>query len=500
MKNPSRPLGLSSLLLVLALLAGGGPAAAQNGIYDVSVANSGFFPSLPNDTTRSASFGVAHDGGAGGAQVVVSRYAFNLNADADGEAMRANQAGALHQVNFEVRSTVPYTLLISTALVGEMTRRSDGASCAGEADVSGVTGNASFELTSGSLSLDDPGMLFRAGEDRVGILMTSAASLRVDDPEPVESHVLGFSFLASVLSDSCEVAVRLGAQNASTLDCEACGYPGAPPRSQAEDGHLVLIEYVPAPNPCGNGVLDEGEECDEGQFNGAVSCCSESCQVKADGATCNDGLFCTGQDRCLDGECTVHPGEDCSELGPCFACNPVLDLCDPIVPCPATPTPTVTPVPTPTAPIAGCQPPFNEGTYNVNGANCTFCRETSLCSSECVGPAACFCPPGEEQAACCALSPCCENCPAAGSLQCRRLTCSCTPDDAGCCATLCPCAGDCDGNGVVSVDELVRGVNIAGGEIPLDQCISFNTAIDGTVATGELLAALDVALNGCVAP
>jgi hypothetical protein len=32
------------------------------------------------------------------------------------------------------------------------------------------------------------------------------------------------------------------------------------------------------------------------------------------------------------------------------------------------------------------------------------------------------------------------------------------------------CVGDCDDDGTVTVDEIVKGVNIALGELPLDQC------------------------------
>src|SRR5262249_8348335 len=59
------------------------------------------------------------------------------------------------------------------------------------------------------------------------------------------------------------------------------------------------------------------------------------------------------------------------------------------------------------------------------------------------------------------------------------------------------CTGDCDRNGVVSVDELLRGVNIALGNAPLSTCNAFDTNGDGTVMINELLSAVSAALNGC---
>jgi hypothetical protein len=59
------------------------------------------------------------------------------------------------------------------------------------------------------------------------------------------------------------------------------------------------------------------------------------------------------------------------------------------------------------------------------------------------------------------------------------------------------CAGDCDASGAISVDELLRGVNIALDRTPLSICTSFDGDRDGRVAINEMLAAVNAALNGC---
>jgi hypothetical protein len=60
-----------------------------------------------------------------------------------------------------------------------------------------------------------------------------------------------------------------------------------------------------------------------------------------------------------------------------------------------------------------------------------------------------------------------------------------------------PCAGDCNGNGSVSVSELVLGVNIALGGAELAACAVLDHDRNGAVSVGELIAAVNAALDGC---
>lgn len=56
--------------------------------------------------------------------------------------------------------------------------------------------------------------------------------------------------------------------------------------------------------------------------------------------------------------------------------------------------------------------------------------------------------------------------------------------------------GDCDGDGHVSVNELVRGVGIALAAAPLSSCAAADRDGDGQVRIEELVAALAAALDG----
>ena len=51
----------------------------------------------------------------------------------------------------------------------------------------------------------------------------------------------------------------------------------------------------------------------------------------------------------------------------------------------------------------------------------------------------------------------------------------------------------------MTVDELIKGVNIALGTTSVDACPSFDADGDGAVTINELIAAVNRALNGCAA-
>ena len=60
-----------------------------------------------------------------------------------------------------------------------------------------------------------------------------------------------------------------------------------------------------------------------------------------------------------------------------------------------------------------------------------------------------------------------------------------------------PCVGDCSGDGVVAINELITGVNIALGNAQASACPSFDTNSDGSVAVNELISGVNALLNGC---
>lgn len=59
------------------------------------------------------------------------------------------------------------------------------------------------------------------------------------------------------------------------------------------------------------------------------------------------------------------------------------------------------------------------------------------------------------------------------------------------------CPGDCNGSREVTVDEIIKGVNIALGNASVDVCPVFDVNGDGTVTVDEIIKAVNAALNGC---
>jgi cysteine-rich repeat protein len=78
-------------------------------------------------------------------------------------------------------------------------------------------------------------------------------------------------------------------------------------------GHTVAAAVA----SCGNGTLDPGEDCDDGNLiNG--DCCSASCAKEPDGARSCDANDCTRPDSCSNGVCVPGPcgdGQSCSICG-----------------------------------------------------------------------------------------------------------------------------------------------------------------------------------------
>ena len=59
------------------------------------------------------------------------------------------------------------------------------------------------------------------------------------------------------------------------------------------------------------------------------------------------------------------------------------------------------------------------------------------------------------------------------------------------------CAGDCSGDGQVTVDEILTLVNIALGNTPVTTCEAGDANHDGQITVDEILTAVNNALNGC---
>jgi len=86
-----------------------------------------------------------------------------------------------------------------------------------------------------------------------------------------------------------------------------------------------LAEKVPA---CGDGVVDAGEDCDDGNLDDG-DCCSSTCTlVGVENPICEDGAFCTINYSCPDTTCLPQP-RSCDDGNPCTTdyCDENIDAC-----------------------------------------------------------------------------------------------------------------------------------------------------------------------------
>ena len=73
--------------------------------------------------------------------------------------------------------------------------------------------------------------------------------------------------------------------------------------------------------PCGNGIVEPGEQCDDGAKNGAAGdCCSAGCQFEPTGTSCDDGNACTVGETC-NGAGTCGGFTSCRVNSTCNVCG-----------------------------------------------------------------------------------------------------------------------------------------------------------------------------------
>jgi outer membrane protein W len=232
---------------------------------------------------------------------------------------------------------------------------------------------------------------------------------------------------------------------------------------------------VDSPPPCFPGC----EECNP----------SVGCEPANLGAACDDFDVCTPQSRC---EAVTFPG--LGTRGVCRAGEPTITLptatassTPTATPTPtntmpaatATATPSATPTSTPSvtrtrtptvSPTASNTPtrtPTANGTATPTGTPThTFTRTATPTATATDTPT---------------------RTPTGGTPQVETPTPTATPK----------CPGDCNGDGKVSIDELILAVEAALGVRPLEDCSSLDTDRSGTLEIDELVAAVEAALNGC---
>lgn len=113
--------------------------------------------------------------------------------------------------------------------------------------------------------------------------------------------------------------------------------PSSDPTNAPDDSKLTVFTthasawLMLVATTCGNGVVDAGEQCDDGPRNGTpASCCSATCTSSV-GTPCDDGNLCTQTDQCnASGVCAGSNPITCAAGDACHApetCNPASGVC-----------------------------------------------------------------------------------------------------------------------------------------------------------------------------
>jgi cysteine-rich repeat protein len=113
----------------------------------------------------------------------------------------------------------------------------------------------------------------------------------------------------AIYADGSAVTVALFREEFGQVAFLGWDWYEAAPLGAADGGWLPVLDAAvrQTANRCGNGALDPGERCDDGN-QAAGDCCSATCQFEAAGAACgDDGNSCTS-DTCNGAGACIHGG------------------------------------------------------------------------------------------------------------------------------------------------------------------------------------------------
>lgn len=230
--------------------------------------------------------------------------------------------------------------------------------------------------------------------------------------------------------------------------------------------------------PCGNGVINPGEDCDDGNAADGDGCeadCAHPSTATVT-ATFTDTSTPTPSVTPTPSATATATSTDTSTLTPT-----VTDTVTPTATDSPTPTATSTETTTSTATVTWTTTPTATASASVTATETPTVTSTTT--------------PTETWTATITASatatPTVTPTPTATAIPSHTSTSTRTPIQ---------CVGDCNGNLRVTVDELIRGVNAALGLLAVSSCPAVDRNSDDDVGIFELINAVNNALDGCRLP
>jgi hypothetical protein len=208
-------------------------------------------------------------------------------------------------------------------------------------------------------------------------------TILIKDDKLVKAICKGTS-VALTLPFSGSAALALVVGNATSIRYCATFTLASVIKNELKPNGKGIFKAKGAPAPaaclsCGNGSLEAGEQCDDGN-NANGDCCSATCQFETSGSSCNDSNACTLNDQCDGaGNCTGGPscGNDTVDAG----CNEQCDGSDDgacpnhcLSDCSCAPDPTCTGDPSRTVFVGG---PETSGCHDFDG-NQIVCNQAFI--------------------------------------------------------------------------------------------------------------------------
>jgi hypothetical protein len=236
------------------------------------------------------------------------------------------------------------------------------------------------------------------------------------------------------------------------------------------------------------------EDCDQCMTN-CVCQADGSCGggvPKPNGTACDDGNDCTTVDTCQSGQCVGGSPKNAGD--PCTI--PGLGKCVSNTVCQSVPFVGITCLPANENDFVQCP---NCELCDPNTGECTIpmpCGEDPCSTGECDSSTG-ECIPGNEGAPCDDGNVCTTN------DQCQSGECVGTaggtpgPTPTPTPPSVSGCVGDCNNDGVVTIGEIITGIDIALGNADVSECENFDANDDGLVTVDEILTAVNNALDGC---
>ncbi|MEW6271215.1 MAG: hypothetical protein AB1689_18190, partial [Thermodesulfobacteriota bacterium] len=181
--------------------------------------------------------------------------------------------------------------------------------------------------------LDPPSL---SADGRFVAFTSGASNLVPDDTNNVVDVMLhdratGQTARVNVAADGSEADGGSSLWASVSADARVVAFASVATNLVPNDGNFLQDVFVWV-DTCGNGALDAGESCDDGNQDDG-DCCSSTCTLDPEGSACDDGDLCTRSDACdAAGACVGSDPVVCEEggsgqCGSAATCDPQTGEC-----------------------------------------------------------------------------------------------------------------------------------------------------------------------------